>query len=184
MSNNCTASNTPTALTYRAIARAAFLLLCLAGSSGAAEQEAQQQRDEDLPMYVEADSAEFDEETNISVYVGNVIVTQGGTRLIADHVTVHHAPDRKPELIIALGDPAMYRQAQQGNEPIDAHALRMEYDTNKDEITLIKQAVLIQGADRFGSDRIVYDRAQGRVKAGASAQGSERVKITITPDNE
>jgi len=184
MSNNCTAGNTPAARTYRAIAQTATLLLCLAGSSGAADPEAQKQRDEDLPMYVEADSAEFDEAQNISVYVGNVIVIQGGTRLVADHVTVHHAPDRKPELIVAQGNPAKYRQAQQDNEPIDAHALRMEYDTNKDEIILINQAVLIQGADRFGSDRIVYDRAQGRVKAGTSAQGSERVKITITPDKQ
>jgi lipopolysaccharide export system protein LptA len=57
----------------------------------------------------------------------------------------------------------------------------MEYDTNKDEITLIDNAVLFQGEDTFRSDRIVYDRANGLVKAGASAQGKERVKITITP---
>ncbi len=184
MPNTCTANHAPVIRACRTIGQAATLLLCLTGSPNAADQGAQPQRDEDLPMYVEADSAELDEVKNISVYIGNVIVTQGETSLLAEHVTVHHDPDRKPYLIIALGNPARYRQGQQGSEPIDAQALRMEYETTKNEITLIDQAVLIQGDDRFGSDRIVYDRARGRVKAGVSAQGTERVKITITPDQQ
>ena len=62
-----------------------------------------------------------------------------------------------------------------------AEALRMEYQADKDEITLIDQAVVFQGTDTFRSDRILYDRINARVKAGASAKGKERVKIHITP---
>ncbi len=99
-----------------------------------------------------------------------------------DQVTVHHDPERKPEHIISVGKPSKYRQQVEGEEQeVEAEALRMEYDAARDEITLIDQAVLFQGKDTFRSDRIVYDRARGQVKAGASAKGKERVKITITP---
>lgn len=40
-------------------------------------------------------------------------------------------------------------------------------------------AVLNQGKDTFKSDKIIYDRARAVVKAGASAKGKERVKVTI-----
>ena len=44
--------------------------------------------------------------------------------------------------------------------------------------------MVFQGTDTFRSDRIVYDRLNARVKAGTSAQGKERVRIHITPQNE
>jgi lipopolysaccharide export system protein LptA len=100
-------------------------------------------------------------------------------------VTVHHLPDSRPEKIIAIGNPATYRQEVEGEEQqVEAEALRMEYVTEKDEITLIDQAVVFQGEDTFRNDRIVYDRANARVKAGTSVQGSERVKIRINPSRQ
>ena len=44
-------------------------------------------------------------------------------------------------------------------------------------------AELSQGSDRFSSDRIVYDRVKAKLKAGAAAKGSERVRVTIQPQN-
>jgi lipopolysaccharide export system protein LptA len=57
----------------------------------------------------------------------------------------------------------------------------MEYLAAREEITLIDQALVLQGQDTFRSDRIVYDRLNARVKAGTSAQGKERVRILINP---
>jgi lipopolysaccharide export system protein LptA len=142
------------------------------------------EEDQEQPLYLEADSAELDEAKSLSIYTGNVFIRQGSMHLWGDHVTVHHDPKRRPEHIVAVGVPAKYQQQVEGEEQVvKAEALRMEYDAAKDEITLIDKAVLFQGADRFSSDRIVYDRTQGQVKAGASAQGTERVQITITPSN-
>lgn len=104
-------------------------------------------------------------------------------RILADQVTVKHKEDRHPRFIVAVGNPVRYKQDVEGDKgEVRAHAQRMEYDADKDELTLIDQAELTQAADRFASDRIVYDRARSQVKAGASAQGSGRVRITFTPE--
>lgn len=140
--------------------------------------------DQDQPIYIEADSVELDDIKDTSVYIGNVQVDQGTMRILADHVTVQHKEDRRPQLITALGNPVRYRQDVEGDKgEVHAQAQRMDYDADKDELTLIDQAVLTQANDLFSSDRIVYDRARSQVKAGASAQGSGRVKITFTPES-
>ena len=157
------------------------LVLALAPTTPARALESDQQQ----PLSLEADAAEMDEAKRLSVYTGKVIVRQGTLEIRADQVTIHHAEDKRPELIIAPGQPATYQQQVEGEQrPIQAEALRMEYQATKDEITLIDQAVVFQGTDTFRSDRIVYDRLNARVKAGTSAQGKERVRIHITPQNE
>jgi lipopolysaccharide export system protein LptA len=138
-----------------------------------------------LPLYIEADAAELDDQQSVSFYIGNVEVEHGNMRLFADEVMVQHRPDRRPRKIIAVGTPVRYRQQPEGDpEEIRGRALRMEYDVDRDEITLIDEAELAQGEDRFSSDRIVYNRITERVTAGTSAQGRQRVKIRIEPDQE
>ena len=157
------------------------LVLALASTVPALALESDQQQ----PLSLEANAAEMDEGKRLSVYTGNVIVRQGSLEIRANEVTIHHGEDKRPELIIATGQPATYQQQVEGEQrPIQDEALRMEYHATKDEITLIDQAVVFQGTDTFRSDRIVYDRLNARVKAGTSAQGKERVKIHITPQTE
>jgi lipopolysaccharide export system protein LptA len=135
--------------------------------------------DEKQPMLIAADQVELDEAKSTSVYVGNVQVNQGSMRLTADHVTVYHHEDRRIKYIIALGQPATYRQLLDGDQgEVQAFAKRMDYDAQKDQLVLTQDALLIQGTDRLSSERIVYDRARERMRAG----GSGRVNITITPE--
>jgi lipopolysaccharide export system protein LptA len=141
--------------------------------------------DAEQPMFVEADAAEFDEKLSTSLYLGNVEVQQGSMRILADEVLVHHKPNRQPRKIIAVGKPVRYRQLLDNDpEEVRAKALRMEYEADRDEIVLIDQAELMQGEDRFESDRIVYNRITDRLTAGTSAQGRERVKIRIEPQED
>lgn len=139
--------------------------------------------DENQPLLIEADAAELDDQQSISLYLGNVDVKQGSMHILADEVLVQHRPDRQIERIIAVGRPVRYRQMLDGDpEPVHGEALRAEYDTGRAELTLIDQAVLTQGTDRFASDRIVYNRTTARVTAGGSAAGRERVRIRLTPE--
>jgi lipopolysaccharide export system protein LptA len=151
------------------------LTLALASMPAAALEEDARQ-----PILIEADDVEVLEAESTSVYVGNVEVVQGSMRLLGDHVTVHHREDRRPRIIIAIGQPASFKQLLDNDEgEVLAFAKRMEYDADKDELTLIDEALLIQGADRVASERIVYDRARGQFRAG----GEGRVRIMITPDD-
>jgi len=152
------------------------LWLLLPATQGARALES----DSEQPMYIEADQVEVREEQGLSLYAGNVLITQGSLRLSADEVTVHHREDRRPRQIIARGAPARLSQRLDNSEDeLQAVARRMEYDVESDTLTLIEQAELIQGADRVSGERILYDRARAQFRAG----GGGRVRITLTPDN-
>ena len=156
----------------------ALLLLSLGLTTlsiSALESDAQQ------PMLIEANKVEVDEGKNTSLYLGQVQVDQGTMRLLADQVTVHHRSDRHIKYIIARGEPAIYKQQMDGEQgEMHAFAKRMDYDADRDELILTGEALVIQGTDRIASDRIVYDRAHGRMQAG----GDSRVKIVTTPQSK
>ncbi len=159
----------------------ALLGLALAAWSGTAPALSS---DKEQPINLEADSVELDEGTGVSVYQGNVDLKQGSMRLEADKVTVHLAGSR-PSKVVAEGRPVKFQQRPDNSKQlIEGRARRAEYRMDSEELVLIGGATLTQGKDSFASDRIVYDRVQARVKAGAAAQGKERVKITIGRQRE
>ena len=137
--------------------------------------------DKDQPIELEADGVELDEGRGISIYRGDVELNQGTMRLNADQLTVTHAGTR-PTKIVAEGRPVRFRQLPDDSKQfVYGRAQRAEYGIDSEELVLIGNARLEQGDDSFQSDRIVYDRINARIKAGAAAEGKERVKITISP---
>ncbi|WP_295385218.1 lipopolysaccharide transport periplasmic protein LptA [uncultured Thiodictyon sp.] len=140
------------------------------------------QSDSQQPMLIEADKVEVDEAQGTSLYLGQVQVDQGTTRLLANQVTVHHRKDHSIKYIIARGEPASYQQLMDGDkhEEMLAFAKRMDYDADRDELVLTGEALVIQGTDRVASERIVWDRANNRMQAG----GTSRAKIVFTPGEQ
>lgn len=135
--------------------------------------------DKDQPIDVEADGVDLDDRKGISIYKGNVVLTQGSIVIKADKVTVSQRDDGADK-IVAEGRPVTFRQKIGGNKgTIKGRAKRTEYFANSETVYMIGDAILIQGKDTFKSDRITYDRAKAVVKAGASAKGKQRVKVTI-----
>lgn len=157
------------------------LPLCLL-CAGVAGQAQALTSDREQPMYVEADRADIDDQRGVSVYRGNVKITQGTLVLTAAELTVH-SKDSDIIKAIAVGQPATYRQRPDGKEQdVEAQALRMEYFAVDQKIILIDKAEVRQGGDTFRSDRINYDIAKDVVNAGASADSpGDRVRITIQP---
>jgi len=162
----------------RAILLSAFAVLCLPEGSALALST-----DQDQPIYIEADSVDIDDREGVSVYQGQVDVKQGSIHLTADKVTIYQK-ERKADRIVATGKPVTFKQRTDDGKEVNGHALRVEYDVNREELVLINEAELTQGVDRFASDRILYDRKSAVVKAGSSALGKERVRITITPKDQ
>jgi lipopolysaccharide export system protein LptA len=149
--------------------------------------------DKDQPIEVEADSAELDEVKNVSIYRGNVIVTQGSIRMTGDLMTVYQTDSDDLDHLIMEGTPATYKQLPDDSQIYDeAEALRMEYHELKNKVILINKAVVKQEGLRFSGDRIEYDTELSKVKAwsappvageDAAAAGEqppkERVRIII-----
>jgi lipopolysaccharide export system protein LptA len=139
--------------------------------------------DRNQPMSIEADRVELNDGKGISVYRGNVKVTQGTLVLTGQTMTVFTKNDQV-EKVIMEGKPATYRQRPDNkNQDVRAKALRMEYYTNPEHIILLKDAEVEQEGDRLRSERIEYDVLKDKVNAGTD-QPNERVHITIQPRPE
>ncbi len=154
--------------------------------------------DREQPIQIEADSAEADDAKRITIYKGDVVITQGTLRITGDHVTIHYDESGDFTNMITLGNPARFRQLPDGKEDLEANyqrarASRMEYYKQEDTIVLLGNAVYGQGGDQVAADRIDYDSKNSRMKArtmtagkakggeGESGTSSGRVRITIQP---
>lgn len=150
------------------------LLLCGCGLAQALESDAGQ------PIYMEADGVEIDERSGASIYRGNVLLTQGTIRITAEKVRVVQTGDNRQGRVEASGNPVTFRQqTDEAGKVVKGRARRIEYDTDSEVLVMIGEAMLEQNRDTFASDRIVYDRARSVVKAGSSASGKQRVRMTI-----
>ncbi len=139
--------------------------------------------DKDAPVEIEADSADIDQASHTTTYRGKVKIRQGSMQLQADKVVITYR-NKKPGKLIATGKPATFRQRPAKDKPwVTGQGARIVYDINSEELVLHGDAVLTQNNDSFRSDRIVYDRVKARLKAGAAAKGSDRVKVIIHPQN-
>lgn len=157
----------------------AGLILCAWSSSGLALAT-----DKDQPVEIEADSVDINESAGTSIYQGAVVINQGSMQLKADVVTVHYK-DRKPQKLVATGKPVQFKQLpDNADQYVTGKGNKLVYHINSEELILTEDAELQQGKDSFKSDRIVYDRVQARLKAGAAAQGRERVRVSIQPNKK
>lgn len=137
--------------------------------------------DAEQPVELEADGVEINDTKGVSVYRGNVDIKQGSIHMQSDKLVIDHK-NRKVSKFVANGNPVHFKQLPDNSKIYTkATAKKAEYYPQKNELVLTGNAVVSQGKDIFRSDRIVYDSAKGKVKAGKAAQGTERVKITIQP---
>jgi len=145
--------------------------------------------DRDQPVNLEADSADIDDKQGVSVYRGNVILSQGSMVLNAQILTLYHNKKRELTKAIATGAPAKFKQRPDGKDAdMNATAKKMIYFVLEDKIHLIDDAVLWQNKDSFRGNKIIYDTKAGTVKAtggvkvkGDKKKSNERIRVTIQP---
>ena len=148
--------------------------------------------DSQQPIQIEADFAELDDQEGRTVYVGNVIVTQGSIRMTGDKLRVHFSADKDLEDVFMEGRPAYFKQTPDGGkEDVEGEGLLIEYHAKKSLLHLIQKAKLTQGARTFEGDRINYDTAKSvitarakprdKTKPSGSPPKSGRVKVIIPP---
>lgn len=136
--------------------------------------------DSDKPISIKADSAEINENTGISIYRGNVHVTQGSMVLTGDTVVIE-SDDKKVRKIKSEGNLSTFRQTSDDGKTVHAQAAKMVYDIGKKQIMLTENAKLTENGNTFASDSIVFHTDKKTVSGGNSA-GSGRVNITVLPE--
>ncbi|MGB9129689.1 MAG: lipopolysaccharide transport periplasmic protein LptA [Thiobacillus sp.] len=131
-----------------------YVVLCAAllGSPAHAEKA-----DRDKPVNLEADSVTLDDIRKISVYQGNVILSQGTLMLRADRVQVTQT-DSGLDKLFATGSPVAFRQKVDGrDEFIEGFANRIEYNSVNSQLELIGQARLRRNGDELRGEQISYN---------------------------
>lgn len=138
--------------------------------------------DKDQPIDLTADSADMNDGNGTSIYIGNVDIRQGSLRIQGDKVTVFHQ-GRDPQRFVAIGK-VRFQQTADDGALIKGKADKVEYDMNSEYMQMTGNSWLDQGGDMMESDRITYDRVKSVVKGGSAAQGKQRVRMRLMPQND
>jgi lipopolysaccharide export system protein LptA len=149
--------------------------------------------DKDQPIEIEADFAELDDESDVTVYRGNVIVSQGSLRLSGDKLTVNFTEEQELKNAFLVGRPARFKQ-RPDNKDVDTEgeAMQMEYHANESLLYLIEHAKLNQGQKLLSGHRITYDtersiltarkaRSTEAQQSPSDTAGGGRIRIVIPP---
>lgn len=163
---------------------AVFFLGVLSAGSVLAERA-----DSDKPVHLEADRATVENtgrsnaKDRISVFTGNVVLTQGTLVIRSDKMVVNEDANGFKNMT-AYGNLARFRQKRDGmNEYIEGWGERMEYDSEADKVELFDQARLKRGLDEVHGDYISYNATTEffQVNKGVKAKSDSRVRAVIQP---
>ena len=143
--------------------------------------------DRDNPLNLDADTMTVDDVKKVSVYQGNVVLTQGTLAIHADKLVVTEQPDGSNRGT-ALGNPATFRQKREGlDEYIEGYGSRIEYDSGKDVVELFTQARMKRNQDEVRGNYISYDgkteffKVIGGKEAVTANNPRGRVRAVIQP---
>lgn len=161
---------------------AAVLFLALLASPAFAELG-----DRDKPINLEADTMTVDDVKKVSVYQGNVVLTQGTLTIRADKLVVSESKDGSNHGT-AHGNPATFRQKREGvDEYVEGYGSRIEYDSGKDLVELFTQARMKRNQDEVRGNYISYDakteffKVIGGKEAVTANNPRGRVRAVIQP---
>lgn len=153
----------------------------------APEDERQDQSERELPISIEADSAEQNEQQGLTIYRGNVTMTQGRLRIEADEiqilsVKVETQNNRQISEVVANGNLAVFSHRDRTDAEVVAMAKTIDYSPQKNTVVMTGSASLEQQGSSVRGEKIEYFISEQKVKAAAS-QGEKqgRVKTVITP---
>lgn len=163
-----------------------FLFFVFTSQSVSAEKA-----DRDKPIEIEADTVTNNDAKKISVYTGNVIVTQGTLIIKADKIVVRQ-DESGFQHSSSYGNPTTFKQKRDGkDEYIEGSAARIEYDGRMDKVQLFTKAWVKRGQDIIHGDYIMYDANAeysevigGGSKSATPATPTGRVKAIIQPKNK
>jgi lipopolysaccharide export system protein LptA len=151
--------------------------------------------DSQQPIEIEADFAELDDAEGKTVYIGNVVVTQGSIRMTGDKLRVNFTENRELEDVYLEGRPAYFKQTPDGaDHDVEGEGLLIEYHAQENFLYLIDKAKLTKGDRLFEGHRINYDTEKSIITARsvprmepsgkAPEQPRRRVRIIIPPKKD
>jgi lipopolysaccharide export system protein LptA len=120
--------------------------------------------DRDQPVLIQADEVDMDLKSGQRLYRGNVSVTQGSIRILADQIEMTFSNEQLA-LALATGQPAIFRQRPAGkSHDVVGKGQSIEMDEISNLVTLRGGASLKQQQDTVYGETIVYDLRSGKLR--------------------
>lgn len=140
-------------------------------------------QDKVLPVQIEANQAQLNDKTGISVYTGDVKITRGELVLTGSRLVITRQENRSDYIADLTGSPAHLNQGvtDQVEQPITGSAHEIRYLTADQVVTLKGDAVLHRQNDLLRGDTIRYDVQTDKIIANGQGAGNGRVRIIIHP---
>jgi len=138
--------------------------------------------DGEQPISVEADSLEVREKESISIYQGNVSLTQGSLEINSERLVIHFNQANDLVLMEMTGSPARFRQLDDQQREMLGQARRINYRNAESMLELIEDARFSHAGDTIESKLIRINTEDNNIQAGSS-DTDERVKMLIQPRN-
>lgn len=177
---------------------ALYALAVTLASTGTAWAE---RADRNQPMHIEADALRHDEQRQISIFSGNVVLTKGTIVLRGAELQVRQDAQGYQYGVIkaAAGKRAFFRQKRDTapgapQEHVEGEAEQIEYDGRKDDVRLLRRAQLrryVSGRlnDDITGSLITYNSStdiftvDSARAPGQSGTTGKRVRAVLSPKN-
>jgi len=164
--------------------RMASVVLGLAAALFATAAPAER-ADREKEIVLLADKGTADDNKKVSVFEGNVIITQGTMRITAAKVTLSEKESFK--YYVASGAPVTFRQKRDKlDEWVEGTAERAEFDDRNDVLKLFNRAKVKSAQNELTGEFISCDMRRELCEVtgappGQQAPPNSRVKVIIVP---
>ncbi|MCA0901730.1 lipopolysaccharide transport periplasmic protein LptA [Microbulbifer agarilyticus] len=138
--------------------------------------------DRQQPVKVSADNLEANRSKNLSIYSGNVVISQGSLQIRADRVEVHGNSKGEINKVVATGKPAHFQQqVEESTNPVKARAQRIEFLVARDALQLTGEAFVDRDGNTLSAERIDYDLNSEQMQAQGQSE-KKRVEMIWKPE--
>lgn len=137
--------------------------------------------DSEQPVYIDSNTASYNDNTGTSIYTGDVVTIQGTLHINSDKLVVY-VTNGEIDKMVFTGKPAKFRQLPGvGKEEIHGEGLTGNYYPSENKLVLIEEAVIRQGNNNSASRIITYDSKNSLILAGEKTSDTKRVHSVFKP---
>lgn len=143
--------------------------------------------DRDKPTTIDSDKLNHDDQKQITIFTGNVVLTKGTLIMRGDRMEMWQ--DAVGNYFgIMTGKPARFRQKRDvPNEYMEGEGLRIDYDGKEEIVILTENAIMrrLEGdvlKDQVSGDRLTYNNITERYLV-ESNDGRPRSRMFLMPKN-
>lgn len=161
-----------------------LVLASIAPMTGYGPAQAEQ-ADRDKPTLIDSDRLDHDDQRQITVFTGNVVLTKGTLVMRGNRMEMWQ--DAAGNTFGTLtGEPARFRQKRDGlNEFMEGEGLRLDYNGREELVTLSGNAIMRRLAgdllkDQVSGDRLSYNNLSEKYRV-ESGEGQGRSRMFLTP---